>query len=940
MDKIEERQTKLTSECKEDPTSSPHEFSFPFEPYTIQLDLMKTVYSNLEDKKFALVESPTGTGKSLSLICSSLTWLRNYQTSEREKLDRQRDELSARIEKLRKEEEESGDWLTAQTQRKDVTRSLEEVNNDLDRLLKFERKSEARQHARLFNIPLENYIAFQDKVLEGDKKAKLSDIDITEYLCKSNEINCSSDNDQDTDVDLEKRITTQDEDQVRPKIYYASRTHSQLSQFINEIKRTSFSDCKNRPPIKVVPLASRANLCVNQDVLRLKDPNAINEKCTEMSRESNKEKRCPYAKPNGLSLLRESILTSVQDIEDITRQGRYIGACPYYASRLSVAEAEVVVLPYNNLLHHETRKASNLDLKDAVVVIDEAHNILETICSIHSSSITGQQLVSSHTILSRYYKKFHNRMSPKNAEMVKKIVSCITALISFLNDPIKHLNDYEDPKSIDIADVDAGDAGMKIVSNLPSTRSEEVMIDVLKFIGASNVEKFNIFKIIDYFNRSQLARKLIGFFKQDATIDLSIELSENANQSCNMESDSHQPAKRRRKMTNLKQSNIQQETNGCNTRNELRESATNLSFLTKSNPNLLSNKECFTTSYPIYTLIEFFRALTNLQQDGKVLVNVIKNDVQRSSLKFVLLNPSSQFKQMTQDSRSIVLAGGTMQPFGEFVDLLFKPLGVNNERMILFSCSHVIKPDQLHVSTLSCGPTGKPLELSFKTRSNFETIDEIGRSILGISSLVPGGMVCFLPSYDYEQFCYNRWTQMGLIRAIETKCKRVFREPRQSTHMKAVWDEYCRTIERNRASNKGALLLCIVGGKMSEGINFNDDLGRCIVMVGLPYANIKSIELQQKMAYYDRTCKKEGISAGQEYYENLCIKGLNQSIGRAIRHRDDYAAIILLDRRYTIKQTIRNGLPQWIGKSLKDEEQFGNLLSQMRTFYSSMRRPR
>ena len=67
---------------------------------------------------------------------------------------------------------------------------------------------------------------------------------------------------------------------------------------------------------------------------------------------------------------------------------------------------------------------------------------------------------------------------------------------------------------------------------------------------------------------------------------------------------------------------------------------------------------------------------------------------------------------------------------------------------------------------------------------------------------------------------------------------------------------------------------------MSEGINFSDDLGRCVV---------HSPELKQKMSFLNKTVGAvDGKQAGQVHYENLCMKAVNQSVGRAIRHKGEY----------------------------------------------------
>lgn len=68
------------------------------------------------------------------------------------------------------------------------------------------------------------------------------------------------------------------------------------------------------------------------------------------------------------------------------------------------------------------------------------------------------------------------------------------------------------------------------------------------------------------------------------------------------------------------------------------------------------------------------------------------------------------------------------------------------------------------------------------------------------------------------------------------------------------------------------------------------------------------------MKYFDCTGDSTGFR-GNDYYENLCMKTLNQAIGRAIRHVQDYSTIVLVDQRFTQK-AIQKKLPRWIQQRL------------------------
>ena len=61
------------------------------------------------------------------------------------------------------------------------------------------------------------------------------------------------------------------------------------------------------------------------------------------------------------------------------------------------------------------------------------------------------------------------------------------------------------------------------------------------------------------------------------------------------------------------------------------------------------------------------------------------------------------------------------------------------------------------------------------------------------------------------------------------------------------------------------------------------------------------------------------------------MKAVNQCIGRAIRHINDYSTIILLDKRYTCKT---KALPHWVQRTVIVHKKFGSTMSTVAKFFN------
>lgn len=363
----------------------------------------------------------------------------------------------------------------------------------------------------------------------------------------------------------------------------------------------------------------------------------------------------------------------------------------------------------------------------------------------------------------------------------------------------------------------------------------------------------------------------------------------------------------------------------------------------------------------LHTLLSFLLALTNLSFEGRIFYQK-ETSPPDIHLSYLLLSPTHAFSAIASSARAVILAGGTMSPFEDYTAHLFPSLPA--PQITTLSCDHVIPPSNLSVWTLSRGPGDAPFEFSFSRRSDKATISNLGLALLNICSVVPDGVVVFFPSYGYLDEVVRAWQASSTWDRLATK-KAVFRESKGGSSDE-VLASYTAAVLGPGA--KGALLLSVVGGKMSEGINFSDRLGRCVLIVGLPYPNINSSEWKAKTEYIESTtlarllppssddtpadlsrrpdskatpmtkekAQEEAKAAARAFYENACMRSVNQSIGRAIRHRNDYAAIVLVDRRYSSAR-IRSKLPRWIGSSMEKEESLGKVMGGLSSFFRGKR---
>ncbi|KAJ7432344.1 helicase C-terminal domain-containing protein [Mycena latifolia] len=857
---------------------TPSEFpAFPYSPpYPIQVDLMRHLYESIEQKKVAIVESPTGTGKTLSLLCASLTWLTDEKNRAKKGI----------LDAVGTETEAEVDWVLAQTRAR-LSRQMEAEEREYEqRLERARRKEEAmrkmarsrvHKRAKLDNAAPEKELEDPDDIFLPDPAEGQNEDDNISPAVRALMARLEKSSSKNNFFDQEEEPTC-------TKIYYASRTHSQLTQILPELRRLKLSSvvssCEPSVDIprkratpedalgddeipvaysRTVSLGSRKQLCINDEV-RSKSKD-LDEGCRELLGEKE-DKRCQYLPPIGEDTrmldFRDQILASPKDIEDLASAGRLAQTCPYFGSRRAIPQAELITLPYNLLLQKTAREALGIDLTDQIVIIDEAHNLIPTLLSLSTTRLPFSTLSTSFQQVCIYLSKFRAKLSAINILHLKRLVMFMDALKKYAAE-WKEQTSKADKSKVEVMTV----------------------ADLLDRLGRK-MSGVNLLEIEGYLRSSKIARKISGYSDKEAEKEL--------------------------------------------------------------DPKLRPRRGAVP---PLHAVEAFLLSLTGTNEDGRLTFSLVRthSGQEEVEMKFQLLNPAPHFLEVVECARSVILAGGTMSPISDVTNQLFSQLPA--EKVTSFSCGHIIPEANLQTIVVGKGPRGGELEYKAGKQGDEAVIGELGQILLNFAALVPRGMIVFFPSYHFLNTAKDAWQKSGVLARLEGK-KKVFFEPEQSTHVDQVLQGYSAAVQEpsdqpSSGKSRGGLLFAVIGAKLSEGLNFADDLARAVIIVGLPFANLGSAELRERMKYVKQLEEKRGTKrpqgqkdAAAELYENMCMNAVNQSIGRAIRHRGDWASLILLDKRYA-STSIRNKLPKWIGGQMIVADGFGQAIRELGSFYKNKR---
>ena len=255
------------------------------------------------------------------------------------------------------------------------------------------------------------------------------------------------------------------------------------------------------------------------------------------------------------------------------------------------------------------------------------------------------------------------------------------------------------------------------------------------------------------------------------------------------------------------------------------------------------------------------------------LALVFDHSLEQPRLTSHLLDPSLLGEEIFERCRGSILMSGTLFPPEMYSEIL----GVPREKA---SCR--IYSSDFPISN-------RPVLIASDVTSKFTeremSMSLIGEHVRAVIENTKGNVAIFAPSYSMLDRVHSDFENLGW------SSKRVIKEEQRMSKRRV--EAMISTLYEQKDMG-GVAIFGVLNGKLSEGVDYSDNILDALVCIGLPMAP-PSAKQDALIEYF--TDKFDRNRAWKYVSLQPAVNSVLQALGRPIRKKEDRAIVVLLEKR-------------------------------------------
>lgn len=245
---------------------------------------------------------------------------------------------------------------------------------------------------------------------------------------------------------------------------------------------------------------------------------------------------------------------------------------------------------------------------------------------------------------------------------------------------------------------------------------------------------------------------------------------------------------------------------------------------------------------PLLLVGDFITVLATYEREGMAIIVEPYNDFTgeyEPVIRLACLDASIAMRWIMQKFRSVVITSGTLSPLDTY------PRMLNFEVVVSASFNMSMERRCVCPLIMTRGSDQMTLSSKYNDRQTNDIPRNYGHALIGLAENVPDGIVVFFVSYVFMQQVVKMWSEEnGLLEQLR-RLKLVFVETPDAIEASLAIQNYKAACD----SGRGAILLSVARGRAAEGIDFDGQYGRAVILFGVPFQYTESRVLKARLRF-------------------------------------------------------------------------------------------